>query len=115
MVASRAHFIKIFQARKPEYLWLVFWRDHQALEKARTNPLWRDQIKRFEAGNFYKSIPVELVCEALDSFIVEPAKPNPVAKPAKAPKAAPAGKSKPKIAAPSKAAASEDMAPTEGE
>ncbi len=110
-----AHFIKIFQARKPEYLWLVFWRDHQALEKARTNPLWRDQIKRFEAGNFYKSIPVELVCEALDSFIVEPAKPNPVAKPAKAPKAAPAGKSKPKIAAPSKAAASEDMAPTEGE
>ena len=110
-----AHFIKIFQARKPEYLWLVFWRDHQALEKARTNPLWRDQIKRFEAGNFYKSIPVELVCEALDSFIVEPAKPNPVAKPAKAPKAAPARKSKAKAAAPSKAAASEDMAPTEGE
>jgi len=63
-----AHFIRIFEARKPEYLWLVYWRDHKALEVARTNPIWRDQIKKFEAAQFYKSIPVELVCEALDSF-----------------------------------------------
>jgi len=69
-----AYFIRIFEARKPEYLWLVFWRDHEALEKARANPLWRDQIKRFEAGNFYKSIPVELVCETLESFNALPAK-----------------------------------------
>jgi hypothetical protein len=63
-----AHFIRIFEARKPEYLWLVFWKDHKTLEQARTNPLWRDQIKKFEAGKFYKSIPLELVCECLDSF-----------------------------------------------
>ena len=63
-----AHFIKLFQARKPEYLWLVFWRDHKALEQARTNPLWREQIKRFEAGKYYKSIPLELVCETVESF-----------------------------------------------
>jgi len=31
-----AHFIKIFEARKPEYLWLVFWRDQKALDQART-------------------------------------------------------------------------------
>ena len=69
-----AHFIKIFEARKPEYLWLVFWRDHKALEQARTNPLWREQIKRFEAGKYYKSIPLELVCEALESFTAAPGK-----------------------------------------
>lgn len=63
-----AHFVKVFEARKPEYLWLVFWRDKVALEAARTNPSWRDQIKRFEAGNFYKTIPLELVCESLGSF-----------------------------------------------
>ena len=63
-----AHFIRMYQARKPEYLWLVFWRDHKALEQARTNPLWREQIKRFEAGKFYKSIPLELVCETVESF-----------------------------------------------
>lgn len=63
-----AHFIRVFEARKPEYLWLVFWRDKEALEAARTNALWRDQIKRFEAGNFYKTIPLELVCESLGSF-----------------------------------------------
>lgn len=62
-----AHFIKVFEARKPEYLWLVFWRDQAALEAARTNPLWRDQIKKFEAGKFYKTIPLELVCESLAS------------------------------------------------
>jgi hypothetical protein len=63
-----AHFIKVFQSRKPEYLWVVYWRDHKTLEQARTNPLWREQIKRFEAGNYYKSIPLELVCEAVESF-----------------------------------------------
>lgn len=62
-----AHFIKVFEARKPEYLWLVFWRDHDALEAARTNPAWREQIKKFEAGKFYKTIPLELVCESLSS------------------------------------------------
>jgi hypothetical protein len=75
-----AHFIRIFEARKPEYLWLVFWKDHKALEQARTNPLWRDQIKKFEAGKFYKSIPLELVCECLDSFGA------PAEKPKRAPK-----------------------------
>lgn len=63
-----AHFIKVFEARKPEYLWLVFWRDKDALEAARTNPMWREQIKKFEAGKFYKTIPLELVCESLASF-----------------------------------------------
>lgn len=62
-----AHFIKVFEARKPEYLWLVFWRDQAALEAARSNPVWRDQIKKFEAGKFYKTIPLELVCESLAS------------------------------------------------
>ncbi len=63
-----AQFIKVFEARKPEYLWLVFWRDKNALEAARTNPAWREQIKKFEAGKFYKTIPLELVCESLASF-----------------------------------------------
>jgi heme-degrading monooxygenase HmoA len=63
-----AHFIKVFEARKPEYLWLVFWRDKEALEAARTNPVWKEQIKKFEAGKFYKTIPLELVCESLASF-----------------------------------------------
>src|ERR1700693_896557 len=63
-----AHFIRVFEARKPEYLWLVFWGDKEALEGARTNVVWRDQIKRFEAGNYYKTIPLELVCESLGSF-----------------------------------------------
>ena len=63
-----AQFIRIFEARKPEYLWVVFWRDQKALEAARTNPLWRDQKKKFEAGQFYKTIPLELICESLDSF-----------------------------------------------
>ena len=83
-----AHFIKLFEARKPEYLWLVFWRDHKALEQARTNPLWREQIKRFEAGKYYKSIPLELVCESVESFSATLAKPKRTAKPAKAKKAA---------------------------
>jgi len=63
-----AHFIRVFEARKPEYLWLVFWRDHDALEAARTHPVWKEQIKKFEAGKFYKTIPLELVCESLASF-----------------------------------------------
>ncbi len=63
-----AQFLKVFEARKPEYLWVVFWRDHKALEAARDNPVWREQIKKFEAGKFYKTIPLELVCESLGSF-----------------------------------------------
>jgi hypothetical protein len=89
------HFIKIFGARKPEYLWLVFWRDHRALEEARSNPLWREQIKQFEAGNFYKSVPLELVCEALESFSVAPAKSSGTAGKGKATKAASPEKSQP--------------------
>jgi len=79
-----AHFIKLFEARKPEYLWLVFWKDHKALEQARTNPLWREQIKRFEAGKYYKSIPLELVCESVESFSATLVKPKKASKPAKA-------------------------------
>lgn len=97
-----AHFIRIFEARKPEYLWLVFWRDHKALERARTNPLWRDQIKRFEAGNFYKSIPLELVCEELESFTSGSTKPRRAARPPK-----------PKAEAQSGAPAEEQSAPAE--
>jgi hypothetical protein len=65
---QEAYFIKVFEARKPEYLWVVFWRDQKALEAARTNPVWREQIRKFEAGKFYKTIPLELVCECLGSF-----------------------------------------------
>jgi hypothetical protein len=65
---EQAYFIKVFEARKPEYLWVVFWRDHKALEAARTDPAWREQIRKFEAGKFYKTIPLELVCECLGSF-----------------------------------------------
>jgi hypothetical protein len=84
-----AHFIKLFEARKPEYLWLVFWRDHKALEQARTNPLWREQIKRFEAGKYYKSIPLELVCETVESFSATLAKPKRASKPSKPSKPTP--------------------------
>ncbi|HXW15871.1 MAG TPA: hypothetical protein VEN79_15300 [Terriglobia bacterium] len=90
-----AHFIKIYQARKPEYLWLVFWRDHRALDQARTNPVWREQIKKFEAGKFYKSIPLEFVCETLESFTVDLGKPKPATKPRKEAKRARAKKSEP--------------------
>jgi hypothetical protein len=90
-----AHFIKIFQARKPEYLWLVFWRDHKALDQARTNPLWREQIKKFEAGKFYKSIPLEFLCETLESFTVDLGKPKPAAKSRKPAKPVRGKKSKP--------------------
>ena len=101
-----AHFIKIFEARKPEYLWLVFWRDHKALDQARANPLWREQIKRFEAGNYYKSIPLEFVCETLESFTADLTPPKRDAKPAKGKKAAPAEEAE------SKKLQAEDSAPT---
>ncbi len=63
-----AYFVKVFEARKPEYLWIAFWKDRDALEAARSDPAWRDQIKKFEAGNFYKTVPLELVCETVASF-----------------------------------------------
>lgn len=63
-----ADFLKVADSRKPEYLWLVFWRDREALEAARAGPVWRDQIKKFEAGAFYKSVPLEYVCEFLGSL-----------------------------------------------
>jgi len=106
-----AHFIKIFEARKPEYLWLVFWRDHKALEQARTNPLWREQIKRFEAGKFYKSIPLELVCEALESFSATLTKPKRAAKPVKAEKAAPPEETQPEESQPEESAPAESSTP----
>ena len=81
---QEAYFIKVFEARKPEYLWVVFWRDQKALEAARTNPVWREQIRKFEAGKFYKTIPLELVCECLGSFSGSPArKPKKNARPSK--------------------------------
>jgi hypothetical protein len=111
-----AHFIKLFEARKPEYLWLVLWRDQKALEQARTNPLWREQIKRFEAGKYYKSIPIELVCEALESFSATLAKPKRTAKPAKAGKAAPPEESQAEESAPAESPHTAFTGPTvEGE
>ncbi len=35
---TAALLVRVFEARKPEYLWLVFWRDLEALEAARSNP-----------------------------------------------------------------------------
>jgi len=70
---QQAYLLKVFESRKPEYLWVVFWRDQKALEAARTNPVWREQKKKFEAGNFSKTIPLELVCECLASFGSTPA------------------------------------------
>ena len=63
-----AYFFRVYESRKPEYLWVVHWKDNEALEAARNNPLWREQIKKFEEGEFYKTIPLELVCECLGSF-----------------------------------------------
>jgi len=80
---QQAYFIKVFEARKPEYLWVVFWRDQKALEAARTHPIWREQIRKFEAGKFYKTMPLQLVCECLASFGGTPSrKPKKVARPA---------------------------------
>jgi heme-degrading monooxygenase HmoA len=71
-----AHFLRVFEARKPEYLWIVLWRDQESLEAARGNPVWKEQIKKFEAGKFYKTIPLELVCESLGSFAAAAEKPR---------------------------------------
>ena len=80
---QQAHFVKVFEARKPEYLWVVFWRDQKALEAARTHPVWREQIRKFEAGKFYKTMPLQLVCECLASFSGAPSrKPKKVTRPA---------------------------------
>jgi hypothetical protein len=65
---QQAYFFKIFEARKPEYLWVIFWRDHKALEAARTGPAWREQKKKFEAGKFSKTMPLQSVCECLASI-----------------------------------------------
>jgi len=73
-----AHFMRV-EARKPEYLWVVLWEDQAALEAARNNPAWREQIKKFEAGEFYKTIPLELVCHSLGHFTDRP-KPRPAKK-----------------------------------
>ena len=81
---QEAYFIKVFEARKPEYLWVVFLRDQKAFEAARTSPVWREQKRKFEAGKFYKTIPLELVCECLGSFSGSPArKPKRNARPSK--------------------------------
>jgi len=81
---QEAYFFKVFEARKPEYLWVAFWRDQKALEAARANPVWREQKRKFEAGKFYKTIPLELVCECLGSFSGSPArKPRKTAEPSK--------------------------------
>jgi heme-degrading monooxygenase HmoA len=71
---QEAYLLKVFEARKPEYLWVVFWRDQKALEAARANPVWREQKRRFEAGKFCKTIPLELVCDCLSSFSGSPAR-----------------------------------------
>jgi quinol monooxygenase YgiN len=63
-----AHFIKVYMSRKPQYLWLVFWKDQEALEAAHSDPVWKEQIQKFEAGQFYKHIPVELLGEELAAF-----------------------------------------------
>lgn len=81
-----AHFMRV-ESRKPEYLWVVLWENQDALEAARNSPAWKEQIKKFEAGGFYKTIPLELVCQSLGNFSNRAAKPRPakkVEKPAEA-------------------------------
>jgi len=70
---QQAYFLRVFESRKPEYFWLVFWRDAKALEAARANPVWREQKRKFEAGKFSKTIPLELECDCLTSFGGPPA------------------------------------------
>lgn len=84
-----AHFMRV-ESRKPEYLWVVLWENQDALEAARNDPAWREQIKKFEAGQFYKTIPLELVCQSLGNFSNRGAKPRAAKKAAKgeAPEAA---------------------------
>jgi len=69
-----AHFMRV-DARKPEYLWVVLWESEEALEAARDNPAWKEQIRKFEAGEFYKTIPLELVCHTLAGFTARAKKP----------------------------------------
>lgn len=76
---AEAHFMRV-ESRKPEYLWVVLWEDLEALEAARNNPVWKEQIKKFEAGQFYKTIPLELVCQSLGSFSTRAAKSRPARK-----------------------------------
>src|SRR5581483_9059272 len=63
-----AFFLKVSESRKPQYLWVVFWKDQEALEAAHSHPVWREQIRKFESGKFYKTPPLELICEALGSL-----------------------------------------------
>lgn len=86
-----AHFMRV-ESRKPEYLWVVLWENQDALEAARNNPAWKEQIKKFEAGEFYKTIPLELVCQTLGNFSNRAARPRSAKKAEKseAPEAAPA-------------------------
>jgi heme-degrading monooxygenase HmoA len=63
-----AFFLKVFESQRPQYLWVVFWKDQEALEAARSHPVWREQIRKFESGKFYKTPPLELICEALGSL-----------------------------------------------
>lgn len=86
-----AHFMRV-ESRKPEYLWVVLWEDQDALEAARNNPAWKEQIKKFEAGGYYKTVPLELVCQSLGSFSTRAVKSRPAkkAEKAEAPEAAPA-------------------------
>ncbi|HZP00777.1 MAG TPA: antibiotic biosynthesis monooxygenase [Terriglobia bacterium] len=63
-----AFFLKVSESRKPQYLWVVFWKDQKALEAAHSHPVWREQIRKFELGKFYKTPPLELICEALGSL-----------------------------------------------
>ena len=99
-----AHFMRV-ESRKPEYLWVVLWEDQDALEAARDNTAWKEQIKKFESGGFYKTIPLELVCQSLGSFSTRAAKPRPAKK---------AEKSEEAAAAPSATAGSSGPTP-EGE
>ncbi len=70
-----AHFMRV-ESRKPEYLWVVLWENADALEAARDNPAWKEQIKKFEAGGYYKTIPLELVCQSLGEFSSRAPKPR---------------------------------------
>jgi len=81
---QEAYFFKVVESRKPEYLLVAFWRDPKALEAARTNPVYREHKRKFEAGKFCKTIPLELTCVCLDSFKGSPArKPQKAARPSK--------------------------------
>ena len=91
-----AHFMRV-ESRKPEYLWVVLWENQDALEAARNNPVWKEQIKKFEAGQFYKTIPLELVCQSLGSFSTRAGKSRSAKK---------AGKSEESESAPASAGAS---------